>query len=160
MSFLVDIQRNSGEMFQKITEALDVLNKHEVMVGIPDGGGVREGGDPVSNADLLFIHTNGSPVNGIPPRPVLSPAMEKNQDRISSLLRKAIDQALDGDKVGVMAALENAGLGGQNVARKYFTDSNDWKPNKDATIERKGSSRPLIDTGDMRKAITYVVREV
>jgi hypothetical protein len=160
MSFLVDIQHDNGGQIEKIMKALDELRNHEVMIGIPDSDGGRKAGDPVSNAELLFIHTNGSPVNNIPPRPVLEPAMKKKQDQISTLLRKATEEALDGDKAGVMNALEIAGIEGQNIARKYFTDSNGWEANTPATVARKGSSRPLIDTGQMRKAITYVVREV
>ena len=34
-----------------------------------------------------------------------------------------------------------------------------WKPNAPLTIELKGSSHPLIDTGQMRQSITYVVEE-
>lgn len=160
MSFLVDIQSAGGETFKKITAALDELHRHEVMIGIPDSDGERKAGDPVSNAELLFIHTNGSPVRGIPPRPVLIPAMKKHQVQIATLLRNATDEALKGDKSGVMAALEAAGIAGQNAARKYFTDSNDWPANAPETVKRKGSARPLIDTGEMRKAITYVVRKV
>lgn len=158
MSFLADIQRMGGEFYEKIVAAMKTLNKHEVMVGIPDGGGGREGG--VSNAELLFIHTNGSPVNGIPPRPVLEPAMKKHQDQVSALLRKGVDAALRGDEAGVMPALEAAGLGGQNIAQKYFTESNGWPANAPATVEQKGSARPLVDTEEMRGAITYVVRGV
>jgi hypothetical protein len=31
-------------------------------------------------------------------------------------------------------------------------------PNKPSTVERKGSSRPLIDTGALKRSTTYVVR--
>ena len=30
-----------------------------------------------------------------------------------------------------------------------------WTPNSPVTIARKGSSRPLIDTGELRASITY-----
>ncbi len=156
--FSVDILQSRGEGAQKILDALKVLNSHEVMIGIPDDAPDRKNGDPVSNAELLFIHTNGSPVHGIPPRPVLKPAIEENKDRISADLKNAIDTALRGDAGGILPALEKAGLDGQNIARKYFTDANGWPPNKghSDTVSKK----PLIDTDEMRKSITYVVREV
>jgi hypothetical protein len=76
-------------------------------------------------------------------------------------MKKAVDAAVAGRKRDILPALENAGMDGQNVARKFFTDStNNWKPNKPATIKRKGSARPLVDTDEMRKSIAYVVREV
>jgi len=35
---------------------------------------------------------------------------------------------------------------------------NDLKPNKDSTIKRKGSSTPLIDTGQLRSSISHRVQ--
>jgi hypothetical protein len=34
-----------------------------------------------------------------------------------------------------------------------------FEPNKPATIARKGSDRPLIDTAQLLNSITYVVRK-
>ncbi len=144
-------------------EALAVLKRHEVFIGIPENTTRRKDKKEtsVNNAELLFIHTNGSPANHIPPRPVLDPAIKHNKDRVAANIKNAIDTALDGNAAGVLPALEAAGLDGQNIARDWFTDSaNKWPDNADATKKRKGSVNPLIDTGEMRKAITYVVREV
>lgn len=45
----------------------------------------------------------------------------------------------------IQKAFENGGING------------DWEPNSPLTIERKGSSKPLIDKGDLRRSITYEV---
>jgi hypothetical protein len=158
--------RQSDPNYQAVIEAVAFLKKREVCIGIPENTASRKDSKdtPVSNAELLFIHTNGSPINNIPPRPVLEPAIKQNKERVSQNMKKAVDAALAGRKQDILPALENAGMDGQNIARKFFTDStNNWKPNKPATIKRKGSegsARPLIDTDEMRKSITYVVREV
>ena len=34
----------------------------------------------------------------------------------------------------------------------------DFVPNAPSTIRRKGSSKPLIDTGRMRQAVNYVIK--
>ena len=34
-----------------------------------------------------------------------------------------------------------------------------FTPNAPATVKRKGSSQPLIDTGNLRKSITFVIRD-
>jgi hypothetical protein len=192
MAISANVIRNDVGL-QAVKKALAILKTHEVMVGIPEDttGRKKAKGTPVNNAELLFIHTNGSPANNIPPRPVLEPAIKHNKERISKSYKKAIDAALDGDMGGVLPALDAAGLNGQNIVRKYFTESNGWEKNSDVTvygsneyskdevpvqklkkdgtrrkmpkkpiIKGKGSSRPLIDTGEMRKSITYVVREV
>jgi hypothetical protein len=162
MNITASVTKNDAN-YQAIVEAVAFLKKHEVCIGVPENTAGRrdEKGTPVNNAELLFIHTNGSPVNNIPPRPVLEPAIKANQDRVSDNLKKAVDAAVDGNKGAILPALEAAGMDGQNIARNFFTDSrNAWEPNKPATIKRKGSARPLIDTDEMRKSITYVVREV
>jgi hypothetical protein len=62
---------------------------------------------------------------------------------------------------------------GQNIARAWFTNpANNWAPNSDITIngskpdkngkqfiKGKGSDQPLIDTGELRKSIIYVVKD-
>lgn len=116
----------------------------------------------VSNAELLFIHTKGSPARHIPARPVLEPAVQAdgNRQAIASELAQAVQAKLEGNQVQAVARTKRAGLAGQNAARKWFTDSrNGWKKNAPSTIARKGSDRPLIDTGALRVSITYVVKE-
>lgn len=144
---------------KEIIQNLNYLKKQQVMVGIPDGGGGREGG--ISNADLLFIHTNGSPRNGIPARPVIEPAIEygENKTMIADQLSEAGKAAFDRNRSGIDSALDAAGQLGENASKEWFTNSaNGWAANKPATIKRKGSSAPLIDTGSMRGAITHVRR--
>jgi hypothetical protein len=116
----------------------------------------------VNNAQLLYIHTNGSVLKHIPARPVIEPAIkaEGNKELILAELDSAAKAALDGKAKGVDQHLQRAGLIAQNVCRAWFTDSrNGWAPNAPSTIRAKGSARPLIDTGEMRKSITYVVSD-
>ncbi|MBY6921870.1 hypothetical protein HYH30_19035, partial [Clostridium botulinum] len=43
--------------------------------------------------------------------------------------------------------------------RAWFTNpSNNWAENSAETIKRKDSDKPLIDTGELRKSITYVIK--
>lgn len=113
-----------------------------------------------SKAHSLYIHSHGSALWAIPPRPVLEPAIKANKEIIGKKLAEAGKAALQGDADGAERQLELAGMLAQNKAREWFEDSrNNWPPNSPVTIKRKGSSLPLVDTGEMRKAITYVVRE-
>lgn len=140
---------------------LDRIRKvmeREILIGIPMQKTMRKG-DVINNASLLFIHTNGSPARGIPPRPVIEPALEYNRDRIVAQLRRMVLAAANGDDANVKRYQQRVGLAGQNAARDWFTNpANHWPPNSPRTIAMKGSSQPLIDTGNMRKAIIYVLR--
>lgn len=113
----------------------------------------------VTNAGLLFIHTKGSELKHIPARPVLEPAIAAsgNKENIAAELTGAAEDVLEGKDP--TTNLRRAGIAAQNAARKWFTDPrNNWAPNSPDTIKRKGSDRPLIDTGAMRAAITYIVK--
>lgn len=116
----------------------------------------------INNAELLFIQEHGSPINKIPARRVLGPAVEAdgNKQAIANELAKSVKSGLSGDKEGAENNMLRAALAGQNAARKWFTDSrNGWAPNAPSTVARKGSDKPLIDTGAMRASIIGVVRE-
>ncbi len=145
---------------KSLTERLKALTNKEVYVGIPAEKSSRYGEGGINNAELLYIHTHGSPVRNIPPRPVLQPAIEANRQAIGKQLAAAAQGALRGNATEAERGLESAGMVAQNFARGWFENpENGWAPNSPRTISRKGSDRPLIDTGEMRKAITYVVRD-
>lgn len=113
-----------------------------------------------SEAFSLYIQSNGSPLWHAPPRPVIEPAIEANQERIAERIKKVIQAAGEGDAEGEERAIHNAGQFAVNQCRAWFTNpKNGWPANSPSTIAEKGSANPLIDTGTMRKAITYVVKE-
>ena len=119
-----------------------------------------DAGKKYSEAHSLYIQSHGSPLWHIPPRPVLEPSIEANKEPIAKQLQQATVAALDGDSVGVDHALHRAGFVAENAAKGWFEKpENGWPPNSPRTIAQKGSDSPLIDTGEMRKAITHVVRE-
>lgn len=112
-----------------------------------------------NEAHSLYIQEHGSPLMDIPARPVIEPALKANKDKIMAEYSKAVSAAAEGNDGELMSALTRTGLAGENAARDWFTDPrNEWEPNSPKTIARKGSSRPLIDTSALRKAITHVVR--
>ena len=136
---------------------LSNLSKVAVYVGVPADKSSRNAAG-INNAELLYIHTNGSPLRNIPARPVIEPALEANKGRIMKQYSAADTAAAEGDSAKFERALHRTGLAGQNAARAWFTDPrNGWAPNSPVTIARKGSSRPLIDTGALRKSIVYVI---
>lgn len=119
--------------------------------------------DDVNNAELLYIHTKGSPKRKIPARPIIEPAVNApgNKEKICRELADMATAAFEGKTAAqVKRHAKRAALAGQNAVREWFTDPrNGWKPNTPGTIEAKGSDRPLIDTGSLRSAIVGVVIE-
>lgn len=153
-----EVKMNVGGGVTLPFDRLKKVMEREILIGIPMQKSMRKG-DVINNASLLFIHTNGSPARGIPPRPVIEPALEYNKDRIAAQLRNMLRAAASGDEAKVKMYQQRVGLAGQNAARGWFTNpANHWAPNSPLTIALKGSSRPLIDTGNLRKSIIYVLR--
>lgn len=119
-------------------------------------------GTKYSEALSLYIQSHGSPIWHIHPRPMIEPAIEAedNKEKIAAELKEAAKMAMEGNKPEAVRHLETAGMIGQNVVRDWFEDPrNDWPPLAQSTIDTKKSDSPLIDTGQLRKAITYVVKE-
>lgn len=160
--------KNKNSKLQAIQKAVKEIGSQEALVGIPQEKNSKADGQKITQAELLYIHTNGSPANNIPARDVIDPALKHSKDQIKLLMKNVLLKAFDGDIDGAKSALEKAGVQGANISKEWFTNpANNWEPNSKTTIEgtkngwikAKGSDRPLIDTGELRKSITSVVRK-
>lgn len=113
-----------------------------------------------SSAFSLYVQTHGSPLWRIPPRPVLTPAIQSNRASITEKYAGIAKAAAKGDYEGLDRAVAKTGLTAQNACRAWFLDPrNKWPANSPSTVKKKKSSNPLIDEGELRKSIIYVVRE-
>lgn len=111
-------------------------------------------------ATAAYIHTHGSIQMQIPPRPIIEPAIEFNQNALIPELRRGAEAGLAGDKAKTVTIMKRVALMAQNFVRGWFTNpANHWAPNAPSTIKRKGSSRPNIDTGELRKSMIGIVSE-
>ena len=160
----------SGEGLGDLKEAIAFMKSNRVLVGIPQANASSRG--EVTNVDLAFIHTNGSPRLRIPARPFLEPAIEQAKDQIEGRMRASAQAAIEGDTGAAMDELDKAGMYGENAVKEYFTGGH-FAPNAGITVEGgwmrnrisgkpfkvkgKGSSQPLIDTGSLRSSVTHVI---
>lgn len=152
------------------------LTKKRLLVGVPEEENSREQGDGIGNAALAYIHDNGSPIAGIPARPFMKPGIKNAQERLNKELLLVAKSQLNDDPEQVDAHLNRAGLIAQNSIRSVINKGEGFEPLKRGTLldrlrrrkaarkwdkERReevmGSMHPLVDTGSMRNAVTYVV---
>ena len=113
-----------------------------------------------SKAHSMYIQEHGSPLFRVPPRPVLEPAIEDSKEIIAEELKQANISALDRNLAQAEAHLNKAGMLAQSAAQNWFENpKNGWPPNAESTIKKKGSDVPLVDTNELRKSITYVLRD-
>ena len=151
---------------QMITDALpDLLRRlaavaqRDVLVGVP-AGEARDDGP--TNAEIGYQNEFGSPANNIPARPHLIPGVAAVQDKAVARLTQAASAAATGSMSDAERHLHAAGLIAQNSVRRTLTTAA-YRPLSERTLaERRARGRtgtkPLIDTGQYRNAITYVVR--
>jgi phage gpG-like protein len=137
-----------------------------VYVGIPGDAKKRDEGDPVTNAQLGYIHEKGSPANNIPARPFLMPGVEDAGKKVSKILGESAVNIKDNESVDI--ALNKAGLAASQSVKRRITQSIGIEGLKESTIKtrerrksrrRSGAMKPLIDTGQMLNSITYVTRD-
>jgi HK97 gp10 family phage protein len=116
---------------------------------------LRGKGDKLTNAQVAIHNEFGTSTARA--RPFLRPTVAKGSKAYAEFLGEGMKKAIAGEK----AFTETLGLLGQRVSadvKNYITQGSNLRPNEDSTIARKGSSRPLIDTGRMMNSITYEVK--
>ncbi|MCA8145470.1 hypothetical protein [Burkholderia vietnamiensis] len=152
------------DRLDEVLKSISGLVQKEVLVGVPDStAGRKDEGEPLSNAEIGYILERGSPANNIPERPHLVPGVQDARPKFEPQLQKGVEAALDGDLEKVNRSLNRAGLVAQNSVRAKI-NSNIPPKLADSTLaarRRRGVTREntLVDTGQYRNAITYVIRK-
>jgi hypothetical protein len=167
----------------QVLASMSELVKKEVLVGIPDSAPERREEDksPLSNAQIGYIQEFGSPAANIPARPFLIPGVENAQSDVVDEFRAGAKAALNGNAGQVEKSLVRAGIQAQNSVRAKIQDG-PFEPLKAATLRararrgRKGAqaeldsraagnapdnsnAKPLLDTGQLRNSVTFVIRK-
>lgn len=149
-----------------------------------------EGNNKLTNAALAYIQETGSPETNLPPRPFLQPGIERAKSDIEGGLKNAGQLALAGNIAGVEKQLEAVGLLAVSSVRSVIVEgippplkpstvegrirrrkSKTWRAKRRAEIAANaaylgeenasvGIFTPLVDTSQLLKSITYVLRKV
>ena len=137
-------------------KCLDFLRENQVDVGLTSKASGR-------SRFLLGIHTRGSPIMHIPPRPVVDPALHQEglQQEMGEFLLESCEAAFDGNMSGTVAGMEDCGQRGADGIREYIdagisppnapvTLSGGWIYNrvakKGVLVSGKSGSTPMKDT--------------
>ena len=114
----------------------------------------------INNAELMYIHENGSPINHVPSRPVLQMTIDyTNKNLLNNYLAKAIKSyAQSGFKIEAYEKeLKKLCLKMENYARDiiYLNDGR-LAPNTPKTIKGKKEigNHPLFNTGQLARSIS------
>ncbi len=145
---------SSNNNIPRVIQSLKDLKKYEIEVGIfgSDGAeyvmiaGVQEFG-------ITIRKEKGNIV--IPERSFLRSTFDEKNREWFKFMKKQLEHVLSG-RINARVLCERLGTKMVADVQEKLTDINS-PPNAPATIAKKGSSNPLIDTGGLRQRITYKV---
>ncbi len=156
---------------QSLSDKISELAKLELMVGIPEGKAERDpdgSGVYINNPTIAYINTTGDPAMHIPPRPFLVPGIEHSKDEVTKQLEAAANRVVnasskDEGRKSAKIVLDKLGLKLVNVVRRYITTA-PFPPLSPVTIAerlKKGHTgiKPLIETGQLRRSVSYILRK-
>lgn len=116
-----------------------------VQVGVFDG----------EIAKVATIHEYGAPRANIPERSYIRSTVRERRGELQALMARLVRLMIAG-KIDERRALELVGAWLVNAIKGRIV-SGPFAPLKPATIARKGSDKPLIDTGQLKNSVTFVI---
>ncbi len=147
--FKFTLKNNTNKDNSKFQD-LQKINK-TIRIGI--FGGKTRTDTNLTNADIGSVMEFGSNTQQIPARSFLRMPIEFNKKKI---IDKAFQELKSTD---ISNVLTRVGLFIEGIIQKAFATRGfgNWADNTQSTIGKKGSSSPLIDTGQLRKSIASKV---
>ena len=149
-------------LYQRVLAA----NTYKVHVGVlsAKGGNSKHAGSKLTLVELAAIHEFGTADGHIPARSFIRSTLYVRSaaalaQKVEAAAKLVIAGKLDAKKalelLGTFAASEIKNTITLNEADGYGEYG--YPPLADSTIKAKGSSVPLIDTGQLKNSITYAV---
>ncbi len=107
----------------------------------------------VDMCDIAMFNELGTSTS--PSRPFMRQSVDKNAEKINRFMKSQLQRIKNGQATAedVMKAI---GTFQKGLVQKEIRDG-EFEPNAPSTISKKGSSKPLIDTGHMRQSVNFVI---
>ncbi len=148
MAGTVKNQNNIPQLVKLFTD----LSRYSVLIGI-------FGEDDSQMVEIGAYNEFGT--CRIPERSFIRAGFDANKERIDQICEMALNEAIEGalngsSQLDAKSMYDLIGLQVADIIREFLTDLR-IPPNAPSTIRRKGSSNPLIDTGQLRSSIVWKV---
>jgi hypothetical protein len=152
--------RDNRSQYDEILKEVELLNGSFVLVGFQEGvvtkaqskGGRRKEAGK-SMAQIAAENEFGT--DRIPARPFMTTSFDENRARINRAIQGEYAKILDGTST-VRRSLNLIGQFMTGLIQKKIRDIH-YPPNSPRTIAAKGSSKPLIDFGQMVQSVRHKV---
>ena len=137
---------------QRFFRELAELKELEVRVGFQRGKSQEEDGTDM--CDVAAFNELGT--DHIPARPFIRQSVDDNESKINSFLKEEVKDFAQGKSAEQI--LKEIGIFQKDLMQDKIT-AGSFAPNAESTIKKKGSSKPLVDTGRMRQSVNYVIQK-
>jgi hypothetical protein len=133
------------------------IRKLQVKVGLlGTGKNTRQKGE-ATNVEIGLVHEFGSPKQGIPERSFIRSTFDARRAEYAAMARRLLPAVISGRSdarraLGLIGAKASADIKNTVTQGPHIPP-----PLKPATVARKGSDRPLVDTNQMVNAVAWAV---
>lgn len=109
----------------------------------------------ITNAEIMFINENGSPLRHIPARPVLKMTIQYGNTLLAETMTNALKAFTETGVKGLERELNKLCMRMENYAREMiYSNDGRLEPNAPSVAKRKKGNHPLFDTGQLARSIT------
>ncbi len=142
--------------FDKVMSNIESFSNSYVTIGFQEGSVTKtqvkgnrrkEGGKSMPQ----IAAENEFGTSRIPARPFMSTSFDENRDKINRIIASEYDKIIAGEST-VSKSLNLIGLFGIDLIQQKIRAIH-YPPNSPRTIAAKGSSKPLIDFGQMVQSV-------
>ena len=155
----------TSDFTASFNETIRRFKNDDILVGIPEEKTDRKESSPINNATLLAICNFGSEKMGIPPWPVMAIGIRNARDEITAQFKRGAQEALTKGFAAISPAYNRVGIIASTSIKKVLNAQENVpedKPAPSTLAARKSQGfkgkKYWIVTGQMRNAITYVVK--
>jgi hypothetical protein len=169
-------------------DVVSELAGKDVLIGIPRENAARGDGESLNNAARAYILDRGSPAANIPARPFLEPGVKAALPRAEKYLMQGVKKAIKGDAQAIDRGLTAAGVSAESEVKKKIRSNLPpplsvftvmWRHHDrggkmrdtekayvglvgigytPAQAQAATGIKSLINTGEMLRSITHIVR--
>lgn len=161
MGILSDLMKTLGGTLNpegaKAEAYIEELCAHEVLIGYQDDSGSypsEDGSDAPTVAEVAAWNEYGT--ENAPARPFMRQTLKNREEDVIRHGHSQVKKELKGS-YNAQTTLNAMGAYVKGCIQKEIVDG-EFEPNAPSTIAKKGSEKPLIDTGRMRQSVTYVIK--
>lgn len=137
---------------KKFFKQIEELKKLQVRVGYQQGAATDENG--VDMVDIAMFNELGT--SRAPARSFMRQSADSNKNAIDKMCKAQLQQVAKGGTAE--QALNALGVMQTGLIQDTITNSPGWAtPNAEATVKKKGSDVPLIDSSKMLQSPHHVI---